>query len=255
MSLLRKLALHSSVLLTLFLQIAIATEDRNSIGNNTTDKKALLVTSIYESLLSAIEMDSANEIEQFISFGADIDHRYKGDKTALMLATSMGSIDAIHVLLALGANPNLVSSEDMTALDYANESGNSLTIVALNSNRPAKKADTEITVIRKIQFLLGRLGYHTGEVDGEFGKRTKQSLKSFTKDTKQTYPAELSTRQVESLKYAFFQQDLNEKIGISNNQDSNILNKDSKEEPEIIKTIPQENTITISTDTSTGNLH
>ena len=99
-------------------------------------------------------------------------------------------------------------------------------------------ADSELILIKKIQFLLGRLGYDAGEVDGEYGKRTKQSLATFTKDTKQSYPAEVSTQQVESLKNVFFQQDLKELVNHTAKKDSKSLNKDSEEELAIIKTIP-----------------
>ena len=75
-----------------------------------------LITDLYQSLYSAIEMDSANEVKQF---GADINYRYEGGKTPLMLASSMGSIDTIRALLELGANRSLVSEENMIAIDYA----------------------------------------------------------------------------------------------------------------------------------------
>jgi ankyrin repeat protein len=78
-----------------------------------------LITDLYQSLYNAIEMDSANEVKQFVAFGANIDYRYDGGKTPLMLAASMGNIDSLQILLELGANPNLVSEENMTAMDYA----------------------------------------------------------------------------------------------------------------------------------------
>lgn len=76
---------------------------------------------MYESLLDAIKMDSEKEVIQFIAFGAYIDHRYEGEKTPLMLASSMGSIGAVRALLELGANPHLKSNEGMTAIDYAHK--------------------------------------------------------------------------------------------------------------------------------------
>jgi ankyrin repeat protein len=112
-----KITIFTSLLLTVILHIVVEAEGNNSSNNNLiVDTRSI---SIYQSLYSAIEMDSANEVKQFIAFGADINHRYEDEKTPLMLASNMGSIDAIHALLELGANPDLVSVENMTAMDYA----------------------------------------------------------------------------------------------------------------------------------------
>lgn len=231
-----KITIFTSLLLTVILHIVVEAEGNNSSNNNLiVDTRSI---SIYQSLYSAIEMDSANEVKQFIAFGADINHRYEDEKTPLMLASNMGSIDAIHALLELGANPDLVSVENMTAMDYAKKNGDHLIIAALNINNHATKADPEIILIRKIQFLLGRLGYDAGEVDGDYGKRTKQSLENFTIGTNQTYPAEISNRQVESLKNVFFKQDLKELLPSTDKNTNNTIDKISEEEITTIKAIP-----------------
>ena len=235
-----KFAICISALLILLPHVSVATENNDSIKSSVTESEPSLITSIYESLYSAIEMDSSNEIKQFISFGADVNHRYIGEKTPLMLASSMGSIETIQALLQLGANPNLVSAENMTAMDYAEVTGDNLIIAALYSNTATAKAEaeSETILIKKIQFLLGRLGYNAGEVDGDYGKRTQQSLANFAEDTKQTYPTELSTRQVESLKNVFFQQDFNEVVSSKNKTSGDLRDKRTGENVTIIKTIP-----------------
>lgn len=242
-----KITIYTSLLLTVFLHNAMATDNNAVLKTHPIDDKTSFAASMYTSLYSAIEMDSADEVKQFISFGADINHRYSGDITPIMFASSIGSINVVHALLDSGANSNLISAENMTAIDYAIKNDNQLIISALQKNITSVKADSEIILIRKIQFLLSRLGYKTGEVDGEFGKKTKQSLHAFSIDTKQPYPTEVSSRQVESLKNVFFEQDLIEEIS-STNKKNITLDKDKKEELVTIETIPLEPSTEISTD-------
>ncbi len=51
----------------------------------------------------------------------NINHQNKLGKTALMYASEYGYANTVKVLLANGADPTIVSEQDMTALDYANE--------------------------------------------------------------------------------------------------------------------------------------
>lgn len=102
--------------------------------------------SLYESLYDAIKMDSEEEVKQFIAFGADVDHRYEGEKTPLMLASSLGSIGAVRTLLMLGANRYLKSEEGMTAMDYADEN-NDVFITAVLKVKDEKILPEEIIAI------------------------------------------------------------------------------------------------------------
>ena len=194
-----KLTTFTSLLFAVFFHITIAAE-YNGISNDTThDKNQQMVSSIYESLLSAIEMDSANEVTQFIEFGADINYRYKGGKTPLMLASSMGSIGAVRTLLGLGANINLISKESMNAIDYAREANNENILTILHANNAPKEIQSERQLLTTIQFYLNRLGYIAGDVDGIFGVKTRKSLEQFSTDFKQSFPPEISSRQIERL--------------------------------------------------------
>ncbi|MGI9228167.1 MAG: ankyrin repeat domain-containing protein [Gammaproteobacteria bacterium] len=131
-----------TVIITANLSITHAAENNVLANTPDNDSEQDLVTSIYESLYSAIKMDSAKEIKQFISFGADINYRYEGGKTPLMLASSMGSIGAVKALLELGANPDLISEKDMTAMDYAHQNRDKFIVAVLK----AKKYSSEETV-------------------------------------------------------------------------------------------------------------
>ncbi len=154
---------------------------------------------LYESLYNAIEMDSDNEITQFIAFGADINHRYSGGKTPLMFASSFGSTKSVHALLKLGAKIKLKSNEGMTALDYARNNNQASTLAALQSYTTSQQSQPKRQMITTIQFYLNRLGYIAGDLDGVYGKKTRTSLRQYSKDSKQAFPAEISERQIEAL--------------------------------------------------------
>ena len=87
--------------------------------------------SLYDSLLSAIEIDNSHEVKLFIEFGADINFRYTNGKTPLMIASSLGSINVIKILLALGADTDLTSNDSMSAIDYAYQANDRLIINTL----------------------------------------------------------------------------------------------------------------------------
>ena len=188
------------IIITASSHIALAAETINLSNNSANDNKQELITSIYESLYSAIKMDSANEVNQFIAFGADINFRYEGGKTPLMLASSMGSISTVRSLLELGADINLISKEKMTALDYAREINNESIIALLQIDKTqvtSQSSDNQL--IATIQLYLNRLGYIAGDVDGIYGDKTRTSLKQFSIDFEQNYLAEISERQIETL--------------------------------------------------------
>ena len=154
---------------------------------------------LYESLYSAIEMDSVNEIRQFIIFGADINHRYANGKTPLMLAASFGNLKSVQTLIELGADIQLKSDNGNTALDYARSNKKSTTLAALQSYTIPQQTQSKRQMVTTIQFYLNRLGYVAGDLDGVYGKKTRNSLKQFSKDSNQLFPAEISERQIEAL--------------------------------------------------------
>jgi len=147
----------------------------------------------------AIEMDNFNEVKQFVSIGADVDHRYNAGLTPLMLASILRSNRTLRILLELGADYEAKSNEGKTALDYAiiNKDKHSISLLKANPGM-------NYELIKEIQYYLTKLGYKPGPIDGLLGKKTTHSLKQFCKKTKQQKPAEISYKQVEILKDALF---------------------------------------------------
>ena len=229
----RILLIFFLIIITASSHIALAAETISLANNSANDNKQELITSIYESLYSAIKMDSANEVKQFIAFGADINYRYEGGKTPLMLASSMGSISTVRSLLELGANMNLVSKEKMTALDYAREINNESIIALLHTDKTQvtpKLSDKEL--IATIQLYLNRLGYIAGDVDGIYGDKTRTSLKQFSIDFEQNYLAEISERQIETL--------FNAMSGNEIAKTTNSAGRSTKKENDLIEIVPTE---------------
>ena len=184
------------------LNIVLAAETNSLIKDSTKDSQQGLIIGIYKSLYNAIEMDSVNEVEQLIAFGADMNHRYESAITPLMHASSMGSINTVGILLKLGADTDLMSKEGMTAIDFAHKANDRKIVTILQANHVPEETPSEKQLITTIQFYLNRLGYVAGNVDGVFGAKTKKSLKQFSIDYKQIFAIEVSSRQVETLFHA-----------------------------------------------------
>jgi ankyrin repeat protein len=228
---LAKILFISILIITASSHITLAAETISLTSNSAYDNKRQLIISMYESLYSAIEMDSAHEVQQFVAFGADINYRYEDGKTPLMLASSMGSTNTVRSLLALGANMNLVSKEKMTALDYARETNNQSIIALLHTDKTqvtTQLSDNEL--IATIQLYLNRLGYIAGDVDGIYGDKTRISLKQFSIDFEQNYLAEISERQIETL--------FNAMLGNEITTATNSANTGTKKENDLIEIVP-----------------
>ena len=155
--------------------------------------------SLYDAFHDAIEMDNFSEVKHFISFGVDVNHRYDGGKTPLMIASECGSVRVARTLIILGADTDLKSNDRLTALDYANR-GNDKFIIALLKNN----SYTDKPLIKEIQFYLHKLGYSPGPIDGLLGNKTSSALKKFSNNAHPNHPAEISHRQVEILKRTYF---------------------------------------------------
>jgi hypothetical protein len=186
---------------------------------------------LYDTLLSAIEMDSINEIQQFIAFGADINHRYPGGITPLMFASSFGNTRSIQLLIEHGANTELKSDKGMTAFDYAKNNNQTTIFASPQSSALPQVTQSKRQMVTTIQFYLNRLGYIAGDLDGVYGKKTRDSLTQFIKDSKQTFPAEISERQIEAL----FNKMSSSHVVNNENVDSKIERK-TQDSTEIIPT-------------------
>ncbi len=194
--------------------------------------------SLYESLYDAIVMDSEIEVTQFIAFGADIDYRYQSEKgkTPLMIAATIGSIGAVRTLIKLGANTNLKSDENLTAIDYALKNDNQFIVTIIEASTPTKFTASNKIQTRNIQLLLVKLDYKPGPIDGIFGSRTKRALSKFAQKSKQSFRIEVSDRQIAALKSALYDQIANEnsvpnqQANIDNDTEKNIVVSNSENE-------------------------
>ena len=124
---------NSLIFCLLIILSCIVSAEKPQINHSVTNDTQESIPSIYTSLYDAIKTDRAYEVKKFIEFGADINHRYEGAKTPLMLASSIGSIGVVKVLLELGADHSLISEENMTAMDYAIKSNNKFIIAVLET--------------------------------------------------------------------------------------------------------------------------
>ncbi|MFK7816950.1 MAG: ankyrin repeat domain-containing protein [Gammaproteobacteria bacterium] len=131
-----------SLLAILSINIAHSIEPETKKNNLAYTANSQLSISIYDLLYSAIKMDSAFEVKKFIEFGADINHRYANGKTPLMMATSIGSIKCVKMLLELGADSSLKSNAEMTAMDYANKANEIVIINTLRASITSKPIDS-----------------------------------------------------------------------------------------------------------------
>ncbi len=222
------------ILLTLF-HVASATEKNNKKIEN---------ISLYDFLYDALVMDSEKEVTQFIAFGADVDYRYKSEngKTPLMIAATVGSIGSVRTLIKLGANTNLKSDENLTAIDYALKNNKQYIASMLEASTPTRLTGSNKIQTRNIQLLLIKLGYKPGPVDGIFGSRTKGSLSKFAKESNQSFKIEVSDRQIAALKSALYDQITNENSETNlvasidtNSEKNNLASKAENESIELIQ--------------------
>ncbi len=133
------------------------------------------------------------------SAGIDVDYRFNDDKTALMLASELGNLSTVGALLDLGANADLKSVDNETALKIAVDSGHDY-IAAVLRTKTSVLVPTQL--VEDIQLYLSKLGYNPGPADGLYGSKTKRSLERFAKEYKQSFPIEISQRQLNTLKSA-----------------------------------------------------
>lgn len=132
----------------LFITACIVSAEKSVLTDRSaSDSEQNLISNIYTSLYDAIETDRAYEVKKFIEFGANINHRYENAKTPLMLASGMGSIGVVKVLLELGADHNLTSEDNLTAMDYAIKNNNKFIVAVLetnlNTNAPKESSTTQ----------------------------------------------------------------------------------------------------------------
>ncbi len=204
---------YSIILSILVLTMNVVYATGGSIGLDTTSR-------LHEALYDSIKMDNETEVRQIIAFGADVNYRYEGSKTPLMVASELGKTTLVLTLLELGSKHDLKSTEDMTALDYARKNKHtaiSNTLEALTIPQPVQ---TKRQIITTIQYYLNRLGYVAGDLDGIYGAKTRNSLEQFSRDFNQSFPIEVSENQIEVLFNSMSDQELNNKENIKLTRDN-----------------------------------
>ena len=145
----RKLLIHIYMYIFMVTQMSLvySIEPEIQINNPTYQTGNNFSIGLYDSLLSAIEIDNSFEVKMFIEFGADINYRYTNGKTPLMIACSLGSINVINILLALGADADLISNDKMSAIDYAHQANNKVIINTLTAKLPSSSDNNNDIII------------------------------------------------------------------------------------------------------------
>ena len=145
----RKLLIYTYICIVMVTTTGLvhSIEPDNQENNSTFKNDNKFSVSLYGSLFSAIEVDNSSEVKLFIEFGADINYRYTNGKTPLMIASSLGSINVIKILLALGADADLKSNEKMNAMDYAHQTNDKLVITTLTTSISIKSKNSNDIII------------------------------------------------------------------------------------------------------------
>jgi hypothetical protein len=75
----------------------------------------------FRELIKAVLQSDADSVRQYLADGLDVDSCGDNRITGLMMAAKKGNLELVKMLLSYGANPNVVSQEDYTALNYTND--------------------------------------------------------------------------------------------------------------------------------------
>jgi ankyrin repeat protein len=70
-------------------------------------------------LLEAFEKNDLSQLEALLKAGEDVNQRFNDDYTLLMLASGMGNVLLVNLLLLHQADPNLKNTGGSTALKLA----------------------------------------------------------------------------------------------------------------------------------------
>lgn len=82
------------------------------------------LTSNSKNLFDAVEDNDAAAIREAVARGDSIEQQRIDGISPLVLAVSLGYVESVQELLALGADPESVTSEMLVAMDYARGRGN-----------------------------------------------------------------------------------------------------------------------------------
>lgn len=152
----------------------------------------------YNQFLLSIKNNDVDSVENLVSAGANVNHRFKNGMTPLMIASINGNLNTVTVLLELGANANLKSKDNKTALQYAYEGKHKYIATILRT-----KTVIPNQLVKDIQTYLSKLGFNPGSIDGIYGTKTKRALRSFSVAYEQKFEIEISQRQLNTIQKVY----------------------------------------------------
>lgn len=117
-----------------------------------------------------------------ITAGAKLDATTKSGRTALMAASKRGDADSVKLLLRHGALLSGKSQEGATAHDLAIEYKQDE--VARLIEEAIDQRNHERIQVTRVQFVLAKLGYRPGGIDGNIGPKTQEAIVKFQRDNK-----------------------------------------------------------------------
>lgn len=167
---------------------------------------------IRDKLREAAKTGDASTVNLLIAQNADVNAPDEQGRTALFLASSEGKTDVVRSLIDAGADTDATTQDGQTPLMAAAIKGNKETIevliehdanVRMKSGAGATAHDLAIQfkhdsvarliadeidrqnrerlMVTRAQFLLAKLGYRPGGIDGYLGPRTRRAIQWFQK--------------------------------------------------------------------------
>ena len=225
------------------------TNSNKGVDQNTKQAAASTATSedAHVNFFNAVINNDTVQVRNLVSSGMNVDHKFNDDKTALMLASELGNLSTVGTLLDLGADANLKSNDNKTALNIARDSGHDYIAAVLST-----KTIIASKLVKDIQIYLQKLDYQIGPADGLYGSKTQHYLKQFSYDYNQSFPFEISQRQLYTLKIAYNSYVTN-KINEQKLQEG-MLQEVEKDTPEPGDIVVTESTIATSNINDNSNI-
>lgn len=117
-----------------------------------------------------------------ITAGAKLNATTKSGRTALMAAAKRGDADSVKLLLRHGALLSSKNQEGATAHDLAIEYKQDE--VARLIEEAIDQRNQERIQVTRVQFVLAKLGYRPGGIDGNLGPKTQEAILKFQRENK-----------------------------------------------------------------------
>lgn len=131
-------------------------------------------------LMLAAGAGEAGIVATLISAGADTAVRSAEGETPLMAAAIRGDVETVRLLLRNDAEVFAKSKEGSTAHDLAlrHKHDHVARLIADEIDR----INRERILVTRAQFLLAKLGFNPGGIDGKLGPRTRDAIIRFQRD-------------------------------------------------------------------------